>query len=62
MQSFPSAPGGYRLDHVIPPLFILGLTRFGISVSTTFLVLTVFTLTNLEGMLVKSSWATPSLS
>ena len=54
LTKLPEPPGGIDWIHVIPPLFILGLTRFGIPVSTTFLVLTVFTPTNLEGMLVKS--------
>lgn len=40
--------------YVLPPLFILIITRFGIPVSTTFLVLTVFTTANLEKMLTKS--------
>lgn len=40
--------------HAIPPVFILLLTRFGVPVSTTFLVLTVFAPSNLEDMLIKS--------
>jgi hypothetical protein len=54
-------PGGIEWYHVVPPLVLLGLTRFGVPVSTTFLVLTVFTLTGgkdaagvLPGMLQKS--------
>ena len=39
---------------VIPPLVIPGLSRFGIPVSTTFLILTVFDPRGLESMLVKS--------
>lgn len=39
---------------VMPPLVILGLTRFGIPVSTTFLILTVFHPGGLESMLTKS--------
>ena len=39
---------------VIPPLVILGLTRLGIPVSTTFLILTVFNPRGLESMLTKS--------
>ena len=34
--------GVYAWWMVVPPLVILGLTRFGIPVSTTFLILTVF--------------------
>ena len=39
---------------VIPALVIPGLSRFGIPVSTTFLILTVFDPRGLESMLVKS--------
>ena len=39
---------------VLPPLVILGLTRVGIPVSTTFLILTVFDPRGLESMLTKS--------
>ncbi|MEZ5937307.1 MAG: hypothetical protein R3C52_03720 [Hyphomonadaceae bacterium] len=54
-------PGGIEWYHVLPPLVLLFLTRWGIPVSTTFLVLTIFTLTGgadgagvLPGMLTKS--------
>jgi len=40
--------------YVIPPLVLLGLTRWGMPVSTTFLVLTVFNQKNLYDMIVKS--------
>lgn len=47
--------------HAVPPLFLLILTRFGVPVSTTFLVLTIFTLSGgsateavLGKMLIKS--------
>ena len=44
-----------RWYHAIPPLALLILTRFGIPVSTTFLVLTIFaTLGGLFSMLEKS--------
>ena len=39
---------------IIPPLVILGLTRLGIPVSTTFLVLTAFNPRGLTSMLTKS--------
>lgn len=39
---------------IIPPLVILGLTRLGIPVSTTFLILTAFNPRGLESMLTKS--------
>ncbi len=53
--------GGVEWYHVAPPLVLLFLTRFGIPVSTTFLVLTIFALTGgaategvLQSMLIKS--------
>jgi hypothetical protein len=54
LEKFPEPPGGISWLHAIPPVFILLLTRFGVPVSTTFLVLTVFAPSNLEQMLVKS--------
>ena len=61
LNSIPYPEGGVQWYHVLPPLVLLILTRFGIPVSTTFLVLTIFTLTGgavtagvLGGMLVKS--------
>lgn len=44
-----------RWYHVLPPLMLLVLTRFGIPVSTTFMVLTIFATTaGLSSMLQKS--------
>ena len=41
--------------HAVPPLVLLVLTRFGIPVSTTFMVLTIFaTMAGLQSMLTKS--------
>ena len=54
LSKFPEPEGGLTWIHVIPPLIILFLTRFGIPVSTTFLVLTVFAPGNLGSMLTKS--------
>jgi hypothetical protein len=54
LEKFPEPPGGITWLHAIPPVFILLLTRYGVPVSTTFLVLTVFAPSNLEQMLVKS--------
>ena len=61
LNSIPYPEGGVQWYHVLPPLVLLILTRFGIPVSTTFLVLTIFTLTGgaatagvLGGMLIKS--------
>jgi len=54
-------PGGIEWYHAVPPLVLLFLTRFGIPVSTTFLVLTIFALTGgastegvMQSMLIKS--------
>ena len=52
---FPVPDGGISWIHVIPPLALLILTRAGVPVSTTFLVLTVFTISNLQAMLLKSA-------
>ncbi|XBQ16709.1 MAG: hypothetical protein ABL308_02270 [Oceanicaulis sp.] len=61
LNSIPYPDAGIQWYHVLPPLVLLILTRFGIPVSTTFLVLTIFTLTGgaatagvLGSMLVKS--------
>ncbi len=61
LNSIPYPETGVQWYHVLPPLVLLILTRFGIPVSTTFLVLTIFTLTGgaatagvLGQMLVKS--------
>ncbi len=54
LEKFPEPAGGISWIHAIPPIFILLLTRFGVPVSTTFLILTVFAPTNLGQMLLKS--------
>ena len=54
LEKFPAPEGGITWLHAIPPVFILLLTRFGVPVSTTFLVLTVFAPTNLGKILTKS--------
>ena len=54
LSKFPEPENGITWVHVLPPLFILILTRFGVPVSTTFLVLTVFTPAALGSMLTKS--------
>ncbi len=53
LEKFPP-PAQFSWVYLLPPVFVLALTRFGIPVSTTFLVLTVFVTTNLEKMLTKS--------
>jgi len=61
LNSIPFPETGIQWWHVVPPLMLLVLTRYGIPVSTTFLVLTIFTLTGgaatagvLGEMLIKS--------
>lgn len=62
LNSLPYPEAGVQWWHAIPPLFLLVLTRFGVPVSTTFLVLTIFALTGgaetegvLPSMLTKSA-------
>lgn len=55
LEKFPAVePANFSWIYLLPPVFIMIVTRFGIPVSTTFLVLTVFTTANLEKMLTKS--------
>lgn len=55
LEKFPAVePSAFSWIYLLPPIFILVVTKFGIPVSTTFLVLTVFTTANLEKMLIKS--------
>jgi hypothetical protein len=54
LEKFPMPDGGVTWLHVMAPLVLLFLTRFGIPVSTTFLVLSVFAPQNIESMLLKS--------
>ena len=61
LNRIPYPETGIQWWHVLPPLVLLILTRFGIPVSTTFLVLTIFTLTGgaatagvLGSMMIKS--------
>ncbi len=53
LTKFPQ-PAEFSWVYLLPPIFVFFLTRFGIPVSTTFLILTVFASTNLEKMLTKS--------
>ena len=62
LNSIPFPEGGVQWWHAMPPLVLLFLTRFGIPVSTTFLVLTLFALSGgaategvMEKMLIKSA-------
>jgi len=54
LEEFPYRPGSYQLIHVIPPIALIILTRYGMPVSTTFLILTFFHPDNLEKMVEKS--------
>jgi len=54
LEKFPLPTGGVTILHVMAPLVLLFLTRYGIPVSTTFLVLSVFAPSNIESMLAKS--------
>jgi hypothetical protein len=45
LNSIPYPENGVQWWHVLPAVALLFLTKFGIPVSTTFLVLTIFTLT-----------------
>ena len=55
LEKFPLPEGGVSWLHAIPPLALLILTRLGVPVSTTFLVLTVFAASNIGAMLAKSA-------
>ncbi len=62
LNQVPYPEAGITWWHAIPPLFLMMLTRYGIPVSTTFLILTIFTLTGgaategvMEQMLIKSA-------
>ncbi|HSG88331.1 MAG TPA: hypothetical protein VLA56_03910 [Pseudomonadales bacterium] len=54
LARFPEETRGPSWLYLIPPLTLLALTRFGIPVSTTFLILTVFAPANLPDMLLKT--------
>jgi len=54
LEKFPVPAGGIQWFHVVPPFVILILTRLGVPVSTTFLVLAVFNPNNIDSMLIKS--------
>jgi phosphate/sulfate permease len=54
LERFPYDPSVYGLIHIIPPIVLLVLTRYGMPVSTTFLILTFFAPKNLEQMVIKS--------
>ena len=41
-------PDNFTLVHVLPPIILLFLTKYGIPVSTTFLILSIFSASNVE--------------
>ncbi|MFK7937230.1 MAG: hypothetical protein AB8G22_27190 [Saprospiraceae bacterium] len=45
---------GFGWPYLLPPLVLMVITRFGIPVSTSFLILTFFNPKNLESMVIKS--------
>ncbi|MEM9444335.1 MAG: hypothetical protein AAGA18_03185 [Verrucomicrobiota bacterium] len=53
LEKYPF-PEDFSWIYVLAPLILLGLTKFGYPVSTTFLILTVFAPKNLGAMLIKS--------
>ncbi|MEO1100803.1 MAG: hypothetical protein AAFW65_03065 [Pseudomonadota bacterium] len=62
LNLLPYPEEGIQWWHALPPIVLLFLTRFGIPVSTTFLVLTVFAMSGgsategvMSGMLIKSA-------
>ncbi len=54
LAKFPEPATGFTWLHVIPPIFILILMKYGVPVSTTFLILTVFVPGNIGAVLQKS--------
>ena len=50
-------PDNFTLVHVLPPIILLFLTKYGIPVSTTFLILSIFSASNVEviGMILTKS-------
>lgn len=55
LDRFPWPEGGITWIYVIPPLVLLILTRMSVPVSTTFLILSVFTFANVPAMIEKSA-------
>lgn len=54
LETIPFPKEGMTWLYIVPPILLLFLTRFGIPVSTTFLVLTIFSPSSLSAMLTKS--------
>ncbi|OYW68358.1 MAG: hypothetical protein B7Z24_07140, partial [Pseudomonadales bacterium 32-42-5] len=54
LETIPFPEGGVTWLYIVPPILLLFLTKYGIPVSTTFLVLTIFSPASLGSMMVKS--------
>lgn len=54
LETIPFPESGVTWLYIIPPILLIILTKYGIPVSTTFLVLTIFSPSSLGSMLIKS--------
>jgi len=54
LETIPFPEEGITWLYIVPPILLILLTRYGIPVSTTFLVLTIFSPSSLGSMLTKS--------
>ena len=54
LETIPFPDGGITWLYIVPPILLIILTKYGIPVSTTFLVLTIFSPSSLGSMLTKS--------
>ncbi|MGI1795556.1 hypothetical protein [Acinetobacter variabilis] len=54
LETIPFPEGGVTWLYIVPPILLIILTKYGIPVSTTFLVLTIFSPSSLGSMLTKS--------
>ena len=54
LETIPFPKDGVTWLYIVPPILLILLTKYGIPVSTTFLVLTIFSPSSLSAMLTKS--------
>lgn len=54
LETIPFPKDGMSWLYIVPPILLIILTKYGIPVSTTFLVLTIFSPSSLSSMLTKS--------
>ncbi len=54
LETIPFPEGGVTWLYIVPPILLIILTKYGIPVSTTFLVLTIFSPQSLGSMMAKS--------